>query len=186
MATLTTSRIVRAPGRLVCDPTDAFLTGTFPYGGTVLGIVSQYALAPLGSNLTIWYEGNGGPGDILEPSEEFAATCFLRGWDDDALMKVLGSSAVAAGSVSGHNVFSAPGNTPGKSALGRAHKFVFVPDNPIHAPACILYAAVPEWDQGARLHFGRTEELGMPVVFQCVRDSSDRILKVGRLVDLAL
>ena len=54
------------------------------------------------------------------------------------------------------------------------------------ATGLILYHAIPSWTDGAELAFRRQAEFGIPLSFECLRDSSGRILKMGRMADLAL
>lgn len=186
MAAGNVARIIRAPGTLVANPTAAFSSGTPPYGGAVLGLVRAFVLLPLGRGYTVWYEGLGEPGDLLEASNEYVAACFLRGWDDDAVEQCF-AGQYEEGAETKHAVFYEPGTAvPGASTLARAIKVAYVPDNPEEVPGVLLYRAVPEFQEGAEVAFQREEELGLPVVFQCIRDGSGRILRAGRLADLSL
>lgn len=179
-------RIIRAPGRLVVDPTQPFDGGTFPYGGTEIGFARMCILTPQGTGFRVHYESLGETGDILEPEHNYNFACFLRGWDDDAVQQML-TSGYEAGSVTQHSVFAVPGSvTPGQSALARAIKLVYVPDDPVHVPAALVYHGVPLWSEGAELAFQRQEELGIPLVVECLRNTNDNILRVGRLPDLSL
>lgn len=179
-------RIIRAPGRIVIDPLDGFAGGSYPYGGSEIGRANLCVLQPLGEPLRVFAEGLGETNEILEPGSRWVWSCFLRGWNDKAVELLL-PDGFAEGDVSQHAVFSAPGSQyAGRSALDRARKLLFVPDDPIHVPAVILYRAVPDWSEGAELQFRRGEELGLPLVFECLRDDEGRILQVGRIVDLKL
>ena len=182
----TTSRIIRAPGRIIVDPTQAFLGGVFPYGGTELGAVKGVSLASAASARVVMSEGIGAPSDILEANHRWAFSSVVRGWDDDAIEQLF-PDAYAEGAISQHASMKAPGSaTPGASAMNRARKIVFVPDDPIHAPAVILYSAVAQLAEGSALSFARDEEVGLAIAWECFVDGSARILEVGRLVDLTL
>lgn len=180
------ARIIRAPGRIVIGPIEDLATGEFPFGGAEIGRANLCVLQPMDEQARIWCEGLGETTDILEAGNRWVWSCFLRGWNDNAIRLLL-QDGYAQGEQSQHAVFEAPGQQrAGRTALGRAVVLLFVPDDPVHAPAVLLYAAVPDWSSGAELQFRRGEELGMPLTFECLRDSGGRILKVGRLVDLAL
>lgn len=186
MATGSAARVIRAPGTIVIAPTTEFAAGTFPYGGTEVGKVRLVALATHGKEFHVQYEALGEVGDVLESDQKWTFSCLLRGWDDDAI-RLLMPDAYSAGAVSQHAVMSVPGaQVPGASALNRAVKLAFVPDDPAQVPGVLLYRAVPDWTDGAEMAFRRGSELGIPLTFDCIRDTSSRILKVGRLVDLAL
>lgn len=179
------SRVLRVPGRLVIDPTD--LTDDFPHGGTLVGRTRLVVLKPLANPFRVESEGLGGDAsDVLEGSNHYVFACFLRGWDDDAVALLL-PDGYTQGSVTGHAVFSSPGlNAPGRSALGRARTLLYVPDNPVDAPAVLIHRGVANWGDGAELALQRQTELGLPLVVECVRAADGRILDLGRLPDLTL
>lgn len=186
MAADSATRVLRAPGRLVVGPTTEFAAGTFPFGGTEIGKANLCVLMPQGGAYDVEYESLGEIGDVLEGSQKWVFACFLRGWDNDAVQTLL-PDGYSAGTVSQHSVFSVPGaQVPGASALGRAVKLAYIPDDPVHVPGVLIYRAVPDWSDGAEIAFRRGSELGIPLAFKCIRDSSNRMLRVGRIVDLAL
>jgi hypothetical protein len=160
--------------------------GAYPYGGTEVGKTNLVLVQPTGTPFLVEYEGLGEVGDVLEANKRYVFSCFLRGWDDKGVEK-LRADAYEAGSVSQHAVFFEPGNVvPGESALSRSVVLVYVPDDPIHVPGVLVYRGIPNWTDGAELAFQRDNELGIPLTVECVRDTSDRILRIGRLADLQL
>ena len=184
MAAGNVARIIRAPGNIVVNPTN--LAAAYPYGGTEVGKTNQCALQPMGSSFRVEYEGFREAGDILEGDNRYTFGCFLRGWDDDAVQKLL-AGGYEAGSVTQHSVFHEPGNqVPGESALTRSVILLYVPDDLIHVPAVLIYNGVPDWTEGADLAFQRGDELGIPITLDCLRDSNNNMLRVGRFADLAL
>ncbi len=186
MSTGSSARVIRAPGRLVVNPTQAFDGGTFPFNGTDVGRVNACALASDGSAIQVEAEDFGEVVDVLEGNQKWVFACFVRGWDSDAI-RLFQPDGYSVGAVSQHAVFSAPGESKtNSSALARAVSLVFVPDDIVNVPALMIYRAVPDWTPGSEFAFQRKAELGLPITFQCVRDTSGRYLKMGRLVDLAL
>lgn len=178
------AQVIRGSGRLVVGPTN--LSAAFPYGGTEVGKTHSCALLPLGTGFRVLDEGLGEASNVLEASNEYVFTCFVRGWDDDAVQLFL-SDGQTQGSTTKHRTWSAPGSvTPGASALGRALKVLYVPDDTTHVPAVLIYRGVPQWQDGATLAWQRGEELGIPIALDCIRNSANRILSVGRLADLTL
>lgn len=178
------SRTIRAPGRLIANPTD--LSDSPTYGGTELGKTRAVALLPLGSSYRVECEGLGEASDILEGDNNYVFSCFLRGWDRDAI-EVLFAGGYAEGGTTKHAVWSEPGTrTAGQSALGRAAIFLFVPDDTIHVPAALIYSGVSDFADGAELAFQRDEELGLEVGIVCMRSAAGKILSVGRIADLSL
>lgn len=186
MSTGNSAKVIRAPGRLVVNPTQAFDGGTFPYGGVDVGRVNACALTSDGNSLQVEAEDLGEVVDVLEGNQRWAFACFVRGWDADAL-RLFQPDGYSVGEVSQHAVFSAPGSArTNSSALGRAVSLVIVPDDPVNVPALLIYRAVPDWTPGSEFAFRRGSELGIPITCQCVRDTSGRYLQIGRLVDLTL
>lgn len=180
------SRIIRAPGRLVVGPTEEFSGGSFPYGGVEVGRVMACALQPLGQPYVVDCEGLGGTGDVLEPPHRYVFACFVRGWSDDGIELLL-PDHWSAGDVSQHAVVSIPGDRPaGSSELAHSVVVAFIPDDPMHVPGILMYRAVPGITSGAEFAFSRNLELGLPLTFDLLDDSSGRIVKVGRLEDLDL
>jgi hypothetical protein len=185
MAAGNASRILRAQGRLVVNPTD--LTLAYPYGGTEVGKTRLVVLASLGTSFPVTCEGLGGePSDILEGPARFVFSCFLRGWDDDAVRLFFADNYVQ-GSKTGHSVIREPGNRfGGASAVPRAVSLLYVPDDVEHAPACLIYRGIPDWSDGAEILWRRQDELGIPLAVECIRGATAKILEIGRLADLSL
>ena len=178
------SRILRVPGRLVVNPTDLQLS--FPYGGYQVGSIRGFALSAVGTPYVIQSEGLGSPTDITEPPEDYRVAFLLRGADDDAIRRLYASNQ-SEGGVSHHRSFQVPGTAiPGASALGRSVVLLYVPDNPIDAPALICRNAVAMFADGAEVPFQRAEEFVIPTVVYCLRDSSGRVLEMSRLSDISL
>jgi len=185
MATRNPGTVVRNPGRMVIDPTD--LSTTYPYGGTEIGLVREKVFEPLGQPYVVWNEGLGEATDVLEGSNEWLFTCFLRGVNDDVKSSLL-TGWRSAGGTSSHGLLTGPSaKAPGESLLDYAQvKLLFVPYNLIDHDALIMYRAIPWWSEGAEIMFGRNEEYGFPLSFRCLRNSSNHTHQFGRLADLSL
>ena len=184
MAAGNVARIIREPGRIVVNPT--IPGGAYPYGGVEIGKSNRCALLSQGTPFRVEYESLGEVGDVLEANKRYAFSCFLRGWDDDAVEQCLAGS-YEAGSVSQHATFTEPGTrVPGSSALTRSVVLVYVPDDPINVPGLVIYRGIPDLIDGAELALQRGSELGIEMGVECLRDTSGRIFKFGRLADLQL
>lgn len=184
MAAGDVARVIRAPGRLVVSPTN--LSMAYPHGGIEVGKTRLVVLQNLGSSFRVEAESLGEASDVLEGSHRWVLSCFLRGWDDDAVAQLFADN-VGVGAVSAHARFDVPARArPGASALGRARVLLYVPDDPVHSPSVLVYRGVPDWSEGSELAWQRQEELGIPLAVECVRDDFDRILSIARLADLSL
>lgn len=181
------ARVIRAPGRLIVNPVEEFASdvAVFPFGGVDMGKVNLAVLQPMGSTVRVESEA-GYTTDVLESNERWVMSCFLRGWNNDVL-RYLRPEFWATGEETQHAVVSVPGSQlPGASAMSRAVALAFYPDDAVHSPGFILYRAVPDWSDGAEFAFQRQSELGIPMSFECVRDATARVLKIGRMADLEL
>lgn len=184
MATQNVNRIIRASGRVIINPTN--LSAAYPYGGREIGKTKTVVLAIQGTPYKLKNEALGELTNILEADKRFVFSCVLRGWDNDAL-QLLWADMYTAGSVTGHAVYSEPASAmPGTSTLDVARKILFAPDDPINVPALLIYRGVPSWGDSAQLAWSGEEDLALPFAADCLRDSSNRILKMGRLADLTL
>jgi hypothetical protein len=191
MATGNVARIIRAPGTVHLDPLN--VSGP-AFGGVVAGHVNSIAFAMQGNEFEIENEALGEVTDVLEGDNRFAVSFFARGFDDDAIEKLVASNYVL-GAVSGHAMmqqiktageFHLGSNVPGSATNTRGIKLLFVPDDTIHVPALLLYNAIPTFTEGAELLLQRTEELGLPITLRCLRDANGNTFQMGRLVDLDL
>jgi hypothetical protein len=179
-------RVIRAPGRLVVNPTD--LGHVYPHGGAEIGRVRAMVVRSLGGpGFRVMAEGLGEPSDILKAPQRYVLSFFLRGFDDAALAS-LWPDQVSVGDPSGHATFLVPGLTvPGQSAVeDRSRVLLFVPDDVIRAPAILVYRGIPDWADVAEMAFQRQDELGLPMTIECLRDSIGNTLAIGRLADLTL
>lgn len=179
----TAASIIRAPGRIVIGPTD--LSTVYPYGGTQIGLAKEVEFVAQGTPFRVECEALGEASDILEANKRFSFSCFLRGWDDDAVEQML-AGGYAAGATSQHATFAEPGNVPGASSIGRAVILLFVPDDIVHVNSLLIYRGVPDWTEGAQLAFQRGAEFGIPLTVDCLRDSNGNMLALERFSDLSL
>ena len=184
MATGNAARIIRAPGRVIVNPTLDFNDYPYPYGGVEIGRTTGVVLRPLGSSFRVECEARGETTDVLESDNRYVLGMVIRGKDDDAVELLL-SDGYSEGAISQHAVWSAPGiSTPGESGWTRSVSIVYVPDDPVRVDAVMVYAGIPGWADGAEVTFSRGEEVVIPLAVECLSDGQDRIVAVGRLADL--
>ena len=180
------TRLIRAPGKIIAAPTSLTAGATGEYGGSIIGTTRAVALVPLGTPFQVECEGLGEFSDVLEGNNRYIANFFLRGWDQMAVAKLL-AGGYSAGSVTKNAVWKEPGTkTPGQSAIGRALVWLFVPDDVDNHPALIIRSGIPDFADGAEMAFQRGEEFGLNMTIECIRDGSGNILDLGILADLSL
>ena len=179
----------RIPGRLVTGATS--LTGSFPYGGTELGLVRDcaYSIGSITHEITA-EEWGGTPAEVLYGGEKATFACFLRAWDVDAIQAAI-PHATAGGSGQALSVFQ-PGasddNTfrPGRRMSPDAVQIVFCPRAPDRHLFVVLYAAVASTEASAAMQLKVSAEAGIAVVFRGLLDDSGRCAVVGRREDITL
>lgn len=184
MASAAARRVVRAPGRLVANPTN--LAAAFPYGGTELGSTKGLTVRPFAGvfPLTAWELG-GAPIEYLHRGAAWGCSGFLRGADDDAIAAIFPNHA--AGAVTQHQVVSEPGSVAAGHRLSNVSlKLLFVPRDSTRAPAWILYRAIPMLEEQAELEYAVEDEFGIPAVFMGIPDTTGRTFVHGRIEDLSL
>jgi len=191
MATGNVARVIRAPGTIHLDPLN--VSGP-AFGGVEAGKVQSIAFAQQGTEFEIENEGLGEITEVLEGENRFAVSFFARGFDDDAVEKLLASN-YALGAVSGHAMMQQiktsgeihlGSNVPGASTMPRSVRVLFVPDDTIHVQALLLYRCIPTFTEGAEILLQRKEELGLPITLRCLRDATGNTYQMGRLSDLSL
>lgn len=184
MARPDSAQVLRIPGRVVIGPTETFLGGAFPFGGTEIGKHRGLVLQPVGSPLPLAFEGLGGEiGEILERPSIWTLSMTLRGWDSDAVATLF-AAGYEAGETSQRATWSAPDFTSGTRASSRGVSVLVVPDDEVAAPALLAYNAIPNWSADAQILFQRGAEFDLPIQFHLMRDTASRIFSLGILADL--
>lgn len=188
MAAPDLTRVFRVPGRLVSGPTA--VTGSYPYGGTGLGLTGQARLRieTFARELTAM-EFGAERVERTELGQRVGLACVLRDWDDDALAAVFGPvGATAAGTASARRVITYPGATfrAGQRSAANGIKLLWAPDDPGHHPAVLLYRAMPHPEATAELVLRLDAALEVGVVFSAVRDGTGRLYQLGPLEDMTL
>lgn len=185
MAADSETAVYRVPVRLILNPTDL---GTAPaYGGTQLGIAGVSVLTIHYPRRAVVAEEFGEVADVVRGGPYVSLTTIMRQWDADAIGLIWPSTST--GSSTGDKVIDIPGSARAGSLLSASScKILGVPrDLRADRPSFLLYKALPLVSEQAELRFAVGTELAVQVsVFQGIRDSSARILKVGQLADLSL
>lgn len=183
MATSDPLSALEVPGRLVKGPTD--LTGSYPYGGTELGLLRDvwWELVDVYQRHTAEEFGARVVGDLWS-GEAFSLAFALRSLDDDALAAVWPNTRV--GEVSQHRVLYGPGpRRPGMlTETAKAAALLFVPDDVQNHDAVLLPRALPRRDRLSRvpLYLGGEQLLGS--TWLAIPGANGLAYEIGRLVDL--
>lgn len=168
------------PCRLVINPTGATgasLSGSYPYGGTEIGLAKEILWQPGRERLRLIGEEFGGKSvgsSYREPAPRLAAN--MRGSDADLLALVPGGASASSGSV-----VSTTTSSPQPGILLTRVKLLLVPwaNDAANSDgrACILYAATVLEDIAARIRRGYSHEYVRPLVWEGELDDNGRVYK---------
>ena len=185
MAAPTIRRVLHLPGVLIKDPTD--LSAAAPYGGTYLGVVRGMFFRPGAEHYAVKAEEWGrATVEVVYcgSSPIFGAT--LREFDNDAVSAIFLDTA--AGVPSGDRVISirADYGRAGTLASTQEMKLLFVPLAPLRQPSILIRSALPVIATETEIALRMGEEVGVPVLFHAIPDSSNQVAVIGKLGDLTL
>lgn len=184
MAAPEVGNILLVPGRLAAGPTDLSLA--WPHGGTGLGLVQDVVLRPARTMIFLREEAFGSEiTEALDMGEAWILACAARTHDRDLLQRAF-ASTIAGASSEKRNV-TYPGTFRAGTLRSTATvKLLFTPDDPDRHDFVILYNAMPYLPPEAEVPLSRSVELTYPVVFQGIRDATDRVVRWGPKEDIAL
>lgn len=150
MTTSPSSTILRAPGRLVVNPTD--LGAAFPYGGSEAGLAQSVRLdrKPVFSPDFMAEEYGSQAYDGLKVREDYSASAVLAQWTDDTLAAAGWPASSGSGTIPSASYDCTTSTLPARLA-GLAHTLLFVPEEVFRggsatgdrALAFLLYRAHP-------------------------------------------
>ncbi len=186
MATPNIARKFHLKGRLVKNP--GATAGTYPYGGTELGVVRDGFFTVGQEESTIRAEEFGSIViDKLVIREVCAMSVVFGEWDKDAVETVFTNMATPASSSTkwGDDITMAEGRVSGATVLpgtlrsGQSLKLLFVPDEPAQHLGIILFNALPMLDVTRRIRLVIAEAFGLGAVFQGIPNSNHRTHQMG-------
>lgn len=186
MATPDVRTALKVSGRLCWNPTS--LAGSYPFGGTALGLMRGCALKVREYVHVVRGEDFGGaPVDAVYSGEEFVLLAILSGWDSDAIETL--SVDAAAGAVTGRALLrsrvSTDGVRAGSLVSDRSGILYFAPDNDQH-PGVLFLNALPMRVEASESVLNLSAEFGTPYQWLAVPDDDGDVAKVGLKADLTL
>ena len=182
-------RAMDVPGRLAFGVTD--LTAAWPHSGTGMGFVDKVFVdwsAPVYPVTAMEYGG-----EVVEEialAENVILECVLRDDDPDAIGK--NALNTSAGSPSGFKILEAGGtNRAGYFYTARQSVVVFTPQSVIDGEddqhdMVVFYNALPRMAESQRIAHHANTERQYALSFRATRDSSNRLVQIGRRSDLSL
>jgi hypothetical protein len=181
---------LRAPGRLVINPTTSPPTDAFPHGGTAMGLVRDVKVRRKERRFAILAEEWGSSvAEELWQGGDYLLAFALRGLDDDAL-NVLFPGETSLGSPSGVRGIGTPvsGRREGSQLSASAVKLLFSPLDPTRHRAVYLRSAIPLLAEDLEVPLQRRDEALVAVAFRALRDGTTPAssIQVRLLEDLTL
>lgn len=190
MASPDASNLKKVHGWLVKDPTN--LAGTFPYGGTALGLARDHEFRPNVKSFDVQAEEWGhATTSVLFTGQTPIFAAVLRETDADAIRLVMPGAAAVSGAPSRTITVGQPGSPqaavpPGSFLDDKACVLLFAPKDPDDHDAILLYRAVAMPEESAALQLSLSKDVGLAVVFKGTVDGSGRDYAQALLGDLSL
>lgn len=175
MAAPSATNVIRSSGALYKNPSD--LTSSF---GTALGAVAGVLVHADTPSYNVIAEEFDEPAEVIPGGPRvFVAASMRASLDADAL-------AVAFPDVQSGPVVRIPGGVrAGRLGSSSSMVLLFKATKSTDL-SFVAYKAIPRLARETEIRFGLMREVTLEVVFECLRDSSGRILHFGALADLAL
>src|SRR5689334_14305454 len=175
--------VLSVPGRLSINPA-SLTSGSYPWGGTGLGLVREIVAMPRQRNYAIRAEEYGMvPVEAIQAAEAWMVVGILASHDDDALKKLFMSGAT--GTTTQRTLVTAPG-TVGSRVSDRAVALLFTPEDTDRHDFLLLYKALPLVDEAAQIRFSGKDPQEIAVAFEAIYDGSNRLAAWGKRHDISL
>ena len=153
----------------------------FPYGGTVLGVVSSARFIFGLSNTALTAEpSNSSVFDIVQNPENAALVGVLRSFDPDAIALVF-PSTVSGGDI---KVDAKNEGFPYRPTT-KAVVLLFAPKEPSH-PYIVFYNAVPMVKEAGEVRLSAGSDMQMGIAFRALPDSTNRLYQWGKSGDIVV
>ena len=186
MGTPDARQALKVPGRLCWNPTD--LTGTYPFGGTALGLMRGHELEILPRRHPLTAEERGGMTvDHVYLGDEYRFAAILLAWDLDLVPALMldgdvggttGQASLAPNVVTGSSV-------PGSLLSDQSGVLYFSPNADQH-PGVLFYRALPMFADRGSVSFNLAREFGIPYVWHATPDDTGRTVAVELRQDMTL
>lgn len=175
--------VLRVPGRLSIAPSSVS-SGSYPWGGTALGVVDEVALVPNQSVYWIRAEEHGGlPAEGVRVSERWMLVATLRTYDADALGKLFPDKGT--GTTTQHPTVGSA-MTVGSKVSARAVVLVFTPDDVDHHPMVVFHQAYPAVEEAARIALSAGTRWGIPTAWYAGLDANSKDVTIAMRHDVSL
>lgn len=177
MSSPTLTNIVRNRGRLIADPTS--LTGTFPFGGTALGLTRTAAFRYNVQTAEVTAEEFGNRRvEAVYSGEQAEFGAVIRDYDSDMITKIFPNTG-------SNGLVKSDKTDRGILLSTRSHVLVFAPLAEDDHPWIVLYRALPIQDEAAEIQLSANVEIGIAVKWWAIPDTSGRIFAHGPRAEIS-
>jgi hypothetical protein len=185
LASVDITGLLHLPGTLISTPTD--LTIASPYGGTILGLVSEMAVMIEQDVEKLSYPDMLGEKETVETVDlgrGWSMAGALRSFDEDAMQ--LFFPVTAAGAATGRRVVLENDTfRPGGRGSASAVPVLYVPDASAHRPSFLFHMAIPNIGEAEKLQLDLDQEAMLGFVFNPLKTVGlKRRVSWGLLADL--
>lgn len=179
--------VLRVPGRLCMNPTS--LSGSYPWGGTALGVNREISVSPMARYAPIEAEEFGQ--EIIDQvylGEQWMLGFILQSYDRDAVTAFFRNSVLAGQGSSQKPAIRFPhaGVRAGTLLSGTAKKLLFSPDDTDNHPMVYFPRALPMVKETAALNMMLNSPTEIALVVAAIRDTTNRAAIVERKATLTL
>lgn len=178
------TKVLRIPGRLVWAPTD--LSGSFPYGGTALGITGD---VPMMHREAPRFEArdpySGGSRRTIYTDLRVRFVAVLSEWSDAVIERVFPSAATGGTSAEKY-VLENLGTTTRPGLQLTTGILLWVSNNEANHPSILLRSACCVQKGLMEVAQSPLEEQGFAVEFVAQWDGSDQLYAQGKIEDLSV
>ena len=171
MSSPTLTNILRLRGRFIKGNPN--LTGTFPFGGTELGLTrnGRFRFDRMSQGLTM-EEFGGIKGEEYYAGEKAVMNAILRDFDADMISAIFLESG-AAGLVTRTKT-----GVRGQKLSDLADIITFAPVSELQ-PFVVFYNAMPMIQEASEIQMAANVEVGFPVQWEAIPDSNGRVFSFG-------
>lgn len=187
MASPNVSKIIRAPGRLIVNPTD--LNSPPAFGGIEIGIHRDIEMRFNQQYYWIFAEEYSTSVDAISCPDEAEIRAYARGMDASGIQYMFPSTSAGAMGDRVIQDFDFTGGVRAGALLTEVFtnmSLMFAPKDYDRHPFVIFHRVIPWLDEAAAMPLSRVEELSYAVAFRALPDVSGKSYTIGRRGSISL
>ena len=183
MSTADPRRALLIPGRLCLNPSTIY-PGTFPFGGTALGLKSEAAFSYGVSYRNVVAEEFGEVSEVVRIEDRPVFSFVLQQWDNDVIQAFF-PSVTTSSSPSGITGISRINGGARPGLVTAMSPLLFAPYDPT-SKAVLIHRPVPMLNETAKLNLSLKDPAVFALMVIATKDSNGKSYQVDLLEHLAL